>query len=347
MESENFADESVYQQPAFNIYVILNKPFMISDSRKVSRSHERFFMLFINAIKEFNLYRNIKVKKATVSGNDLDLRQLCVHLRNPDIKDIKIEHITQYLNSLLEYGWDKNSMIGKAVAYRQFFKYFRLKGESSLNEELIPIPEKEYKLPRVCTQEIFNKLISVIPRNNDPRHIRNLALIYMYWDTGARNEEILGLNIEDLDLIKMEAIIKTEKSKGKRPFRMIFWDKDTNDYLKAWIDKREHLKTIIKFKEDNALFISVCGKETTGRRLQNKGAGELLRRYSLKAGLETVNAHSFRHHKGHAIIKQGGSSADVMNFLGHASVQSTTIYTMMAGDELRERRAQLQAHKAI
>ena len=50
-----------------------------------------------------------------------------------------------------------------------------------------------------------------------------------------------------------------------------------------------------------------------------------------------MNAHSFRHHRGHHIIKSGGSTSDVMNILGHSSVQSTTIYTMMRGKELEER----------
>jgi site-specific recombinase XerD len=50
-----------------------------------------------------------------------------------------------------------------------------------------------------------------------------------------------------------------------------------------------------------------------------------------------MNAHSFRHRVGHHIIKSGGSSADVMNILGHSSVQSTTIYTMMSDLELEKR----------
>ena len=63
----------------------------------------------------------------------------------------------------------------------------------------------------------------------------------------------------------------------------------------------------------------------------------MLRKYSGRAKIPYVNAHSFRHRVGHHIIKSGGSSADVMNILGHSSVQSTAIYTMMSDVELEKR----------
>ena len=69
----------------------------------------------------------------------------------------------------------------------------------------------------------------------------------------------------------------------------------------------------------------------------NKGLAEILRRYSNRAEIPYMNAHSFRHHMGHDIISQGGSAADVMNILGHASLSSSSIYTMMTGKELEDR----------
>ena len=95
----------------------------------------------------------------------------------------------------------------------------------------------------------------------------------------------------------------------------------------------------MEFKEPDALFLSICAGQydTTGRRFTIRGVGEMLRRYSNRAKLPYLNAHSFRHHMGHHIIQSGGSSADVMNILGHASVQSSTIYTMMTDHELEKR----------
>jgi len=294
-------------------------------------------MEFKEAIEQFKNWRQFKVKKQTVKGYDRELRTFCLFLRNPQIEDITLSQVMEYLNGLAELGWDRNSFIGKCMALRKFFEFFRLQGHRVLDENLIPIPSKEYRLPRVADDQSYKQLVSAVPiKTNDPRHIRNLAIINLLWDTGARNGEILSLDVGDLQLDKMKAIIRTEKSKGRRPIREIFWTADTHGNILRWLKKRDHLKDIMQFRDSDALFPSV-NNQKAGQRLTVKGVGEMLRRYSNKAKIPYMNAHSFRHHMGHDIIKKGGSTADVMNILGHASVQSTTVYTMMTDVELEKR----------
>ncbi len=296
-------------------------------------------MQFKEAIDQFSGWRRFKVKGQTVKGYDQTLRQFCLFLRNPEIEDISINHVMDYLNGMKDMGWDQNSFVGKCMALRKFFEFYRLQGYAVINEDLIPIMQAEYKLPRVATPENYKKLVASIPRNNDPRHIRNLAIVNMLWDTGARNGEIMTLNVADLDMDRRRAIIKTEKARSRRPFREIFWTADTHGNIVRWLKKRDELKKKMEFQDPNALFLSISGSqhETAGRRFTLRGAGEMLRRYSAKAEIPYMNAHSFRHRVGHHIIKSGGSSADVMNILGHSSVQSTTIYTMMTDVELEKR----------
>ena len=295
------------------------------------------YMLTKDAIYQFSNWRQFKVKKETVRGYDRELRNFCLFLRNPEIENITLSDVMEYLNGMAELGWDRNSFVGKCMALRKFFEFYRLQGYKVIDEELIPIPDKVMKLPRVANDEQFNQLISVIPKDsNDPRHIRNLAIIGLLWDTGARNGEICSIDMNELDLKEMRTIIRTEKAKSRRPFREIFWTKATNDYLERWIEKRKHLEKQVKFDEPNALFVSVTSVKY-GQRFSIRGLGEMLRRYCNKAQMPYMNAHSFRHHRGHHIIKSGGSTSDVMNILGHSSVQSTTIYTMMRGKELEDR----------
>lgn len=298
-------------------------------------------MRFNEAIEKFKNWRTFKVKKQTVKGYDRELRNFCLFLRNPDIEAITINDVMDYLNGKADLGWDRNSFVGTCMALRKFFEFYRMQNYPVIDENLIPIPQKEYKIPRVADEENYKKLLGIIPtKTNDPRHIRNLAIINLLWDTGARNGEIVSLNVSDLQLDRMKAVIKTEKSRGRRPIREIFWTADTNESLKRWLEKREHLKEKVFFKEPEALFVSTCGSggiSRSGSRFQIKGVGEMLRRYSNRAKIPNMNPHSFRHHMGHDVIKKGGSSADVMNLLGHASVQSTTIYTMMTDTELEKR----------
>lgn len=294
-------------------------------------------MQFKEAIEKFTNWRQFKVKKQTVRGYDRELRNFCLFLRNPEIEQITINDVMIYLNGMVELGWDRNSFVGKCMALRKFFEFYRLQGFRVIDENLIPIPHKEFKIPRVASEENYKKLLTAIPKEaKDPRHARNLAIVNLLWDTGARNGEIIALDVEDLELDRMRAVIKTEKSKGRRPIREIFWTRSTNENLKCWLGRREKLRKIMTFSDPVALFVSITGWKS-GQRLNIRGVGEMLRRYSNRAKIPHMNAHSFRHHMGHDIIKQGGSSADVMNILGHASVQSTTIYTMMTDRELERR----------
>lgn len=295
------------------------------------------FMELKQAINEFSAWRKFKVKKSTVRGYDRELRNFCLFLRNPYVEDITIHQVMEYLNGVVEMGWDHNSLLPRCMALRKFFEFLRLQEYKVLDPELIPIPNREYKMPRVADEGNYKKLLSAVPKKtNDPRHIRNLAIINLLWDTGARNGEILAMNVSDLDLEGMRAVIRTEKSKGRRPIRQVFWTEETNENIKRWVKKRAELAKKIQLKEPDALFISATSRQT-GQRLSIKGVGEMLRRYSNKAKIPYMNAHSFRHHMGHDIVKKGGSASDVMNILGHASMQSSALYTMMEGKELENR----------
>jgi integrase/recombinase XerC len=289
-------------------------------------------MKFSDAIQKFSAWRMFQVKPETVRGYDQELRTFCLFLRNPEIENITIGDVMDYLNGLQQLGWKHNSFIPKCMALKKFFEFFRLQGYSVLDEELVPSPRKEYQIPRVLNEDSYRQLIAAIPYNNDPRHIRNRAIISLLWDTGARNGEVVSLNIGDVDSSRMRAVIKTEKSRGRRPLREIFWTHDTNESLGRWAEKLRLMET----REPEPLFVSAAGSNV-GHRFTIKGVAEMLRRYSNRAKMPHINAHSFRHHMGHDIVRKGGSASDVMNILGHSTLASSSIYTMMTDNELEER----------
>lgn len=294
-------------------------------------------MRMIEAINQFTQWRNMKVRRGTVKGYDRELRNLCLCLRNPLLEAIELKDVMSYLDLMVELGWDHNTMIPKCMAIRKFFEFFQHQGKNVLDPWLIPIPRKEYKIPRVADEAQYQKLVASIPiKTNDPRHVRNLAIVKLLWDTGARNGELMSLDIGEVDVNARKAILKTEKSRGRRPVRQMHWSADTNDALTRWIAKREQLKKKMHLKDPDALFISVSSVQA-GQRFTIKGVGEMLRRYSNKAGIPYMNAHSFRHSKAHRILDKEGSAADVQNILGHASLASSSIYTAMFGKELENR----------
>lgn len=291
-------------------------------------------MKFNEAIKKFIEWKQINSSKGTLKGYELDLRSFCLYMKNPHIEEIRLEDITQYFGLMAELGWKWNGFVTKSIALRKLYQFYARQGYGVLNYELIPIPRREYNPPRVATEEEYGKLLSVIPEHsNDPRHIRNLAIVNMLWDTGARVGELVSLNVRDAKLDEMKAVVKTEKSRGMKPFREIFWSENTNQNLNYWIEKRDELTQRTKFRDPDALFVGAC-RWQLGKRLTNSAVSIFLRHYSTKAEIPTLNAHSFRHHLGHELAKKGANNSIISNILGHSALTSSYVYTMMNDKEL-------------
>lgn len=294
-------------------------------------------MKLSEALQKFTSWRTFKVRECTMKGYDQIIRAFAIFMHDCNIEDVTLDHVLKWFHLMKSFNYDPNSMMSKATALKKFFEFFVRQGYKVVDPWLIPVPMKTYKIPRVASEETYQKLIGAIPRmTKDPRHIRNLALISLLWDSGARNGELCAINIGDVDFERKRAVILTEKSKGRRPIREIFWTTETNEHLKKWVKVRS------KFTKSEALFISLVSSKA-GLRFTIKGVGEMLRRYSERAGITSpVNAHSLRHAMGHRIINKNGSGPDVMNILGHSTLASSSIYTMMENTELEARYRQFK-----
>lgn len=296
-------------------------------------------MIFSQAIKNFSDWKYLKVKPSTIYSYDGYLRNFCIFLRDPEIENIALEQIQEYLIWCQKMGFSASSREKKALAIKEFLDYYKRQEYKVVDPELIPLPQKEYSMIRVANEEDFKKLLRVIPENSNAYyHIRNRAIIWLLHDTGARIGELMFLNAEDLDLGRKCGIIKTAKVRGF-PFRKIFWWKETNNCLKKWMAKRQELLEKTSIEEKNALFISVnggvCGDGAVGRRMDIQAANEMLRKYSRLAGLRYVlNAHSFRHRLGHELAKRGANNSVISDILGHSDLESSKVYTRLFGDEL-------------
>jgi integrase/recombinase XerC len=261
-------------------------------------------------------------------------------MQDPELEELDLPHVLWYFQELERLGWKRNGINLIAIALRKLFEFCNLRGYHTFNEQLIPVPQKEFNIPRVTDIDTFKKLLKEIPsKPNRPHYARNRAMLLLLWDTGARVGEILSLNVDDLDMKKRTALIRTEKSRGRRPVRQIFWTEDTNKHLKAWLTKKSELQKLFNFRDEEALFISIAKSgqyDVRGQRMTNRGAAEVMRMLSNRAKLPVVNAHSIRHSMGRDTVKTLRSNSAVSNVLGHSNLDSSYIYTMLWGDDLKE-----------
>ena len=301
-------------------------------------------MEFLNAINKFTEWKYLKVAPNTIYGYGGHLRHFCIFLRNPNIENINLDQITEYLGWCQKMGFRGSSLEKYGLAIKEFLKFYYKQKYNVIDPDLVPVPKIfDRVMPRVATDEDFQKLLNIIPENSDAYyHIRNKAILWLLKDTGARVSEIANLKLSDLDLKNREAFIKAEKCRDDMPFRKIFWTKECTKELNRWLEKRKSLiiKTEMLNPEDKEmLFLSVnggvCKSGKATRRMDIEAIGEALRKYSKLAQLPySLNPHSFRHRLGHELIKRGAEANIVSQILGHKSLDSSRIYTILSGLEL-------------
>jgi site-specific recombinase XerD len=139
-------------------------------------------------------------------------------------------------------GFRGSSLEKYGLAIKEFLDFYHKQNYPVVAPELVPVPKLfDQRLPRVATNEDFEKLLGVIPDSKAYYHIRNRAIIWLLHDTGARVSEVANLRIPDIDLANQLATIRSEKSRDDMPFRKIFWTEQCAAILQDWLEKRKEL----------------------------------------------------------------------------------------------------------
>ncbi len=285
----------------------------------------------------FHELGGLREKLETARGYERDARHFCMSVHNPLLEAIKLEHVIRFLKDLEEAGFARNGVQMKACALKKLFTTLKMHGHFvSFNPEDIPLPRKEFRAPRVATREQISKVLDVIS-NSPQRHLRlrNKAMLLLLRDTGMRAGELRALDVNDIDLVKREALIKTEKSRGMVPMRPVVWFKECNEVLREWMEEREKFLQMRGAKKEAALFV-VSHRDSGVTRIGPSAVHIMLRKASWAAGVKTLNAHSLRHMKGRDLAQASANNSMISRALGHSSLASSFIYSQMNDEELKK-----------
>lgn len=274
--------------------------------------------------------------QGTIKGYAKDLLLMCLYLRNPPIEKVIEPQITGYFSDMLELGWSPNGLMCKSIAARNLFKYAKKIGLDVLDHELIQIIQREIKIPRAAEDWEIERLLETCIKDSKLQRSRNRLIINFLRSTGCRVGEMCSINVPQImeTMSERRVLIKTAKSRGIKPIRELFWDEETHSALDDWINVREEFMNKSVGKDMDALFVGVRGWQT-GKRITNSGVGIMFRNLSKRAGLETVNAHSFRHHRGNEMNEENANNSTISSVLGHSSLASSYIYTQRKSPSLK------------
>jgi integrase/recombinase XerD len=190
------------------------------------------------------------------------------------------------------------------------------------------------KLPKALMVEEVATLIDSARSLSDVTSLRDVALLELLYSTGGRVSEIIGINVADLAKVESDnEIIQTIKLRGKGSKERIV---PIGRYALAALDDylvRVRPALVAKSgKNESALFLN-----TRGGRLSRQSAWNIVLESAKACGLEgKVSPHVFRHSYATHLLDGGADIRVVQELLGHSSVTTTQIYTLVTIDKIRQ-----------
>ena len=191
------------------------------------------------------------------------------------------------------------------------------------------------RLPKALTISQVTQLIDASVVTDDIVSLRNKAILELLYSSGARVSEVVGLNLTDVVEIKSEdSAIRTLKLRGKGGKERVvpmgsYSVKALDDYL---VRVRPSLVAKISKGKSEALFLN-----QRGSRISRQSAWQLVVDAAKRVGLdEGISPHVFRHSFATHLLDGGADIRVVQELLGHASVTTTQIYTLITIDKIRE-----------
>jgi integrase/recombinase XerD len=159
-----------------------------------------------------------------------------------------------------------------------------------------------------------------------PAALRDRALLEVIYGAGLRISELVGLNVDDVDLDEKSIRVLGKGSKE----RLVPMGKLAVRALAAYVTRGR--PALASNATRGALFLNA-----RGGRLTRQGCTKILKRYVARAGIDKrVSPHTFRHSFATHLLEGGADVRVVQELLGHSSVATTQIYTLVTKQHLRE-----------
>ncbi|GAA1857877.1 site-specific tyrosine recombinase XerD [Myceligenerans crystallogenes] len=192
----------------------------------------------------------------------------------------------------------------------------------------VQAPTRLRRLPHALSVTDVALLLDAAGAGDGPLPLRDRALLELLYATGGRISEIVGLDVDDVD--HDVPILRLHGKGGKQ--RVVPVGSYAREAVAAYLVRaRPQLVAAARKQGSPAVFLN-----TRGARLSRQSAWAALQTAADRAGLSGVSPHTLRHSFATHLLGGGADVRVVQELLGHASVTTTQIYTMVTPDALRE-----------
>src|SRR5512145_1854185 len=265
-----------------------------------------------------HLERERNVSPHTLRAYAQDLARFEAHLleelgREAAPADIDHLAIRGFLARLHREGLRKVSSARKLACLRTFFRYLSREGivESNPARPLVS-PRLERRIPSPLDAVEVDELLAA--PGDGPQAVRARAILELLYATGIRCAELVGLDLEAVDLPGRSLRVL---GKGRKE-RIVLFGRPAAAALEQWLEAREGLKP-----RSSALFLNLRGGRLSDRSVRNLVAS----RVKAVALDRHVSPHTLRHTFATHLLERGADLRAIQELLGHASLQTTQRYT--------------------
>ncbi|MGH8174850.1 MAG: tyrosine recombinase XerC [Steroidobacter sp.] len=253
----------------------------------------------------------------TNSNYKLDLERFivwCDHDRIADWRSLDGHHIRSFAAAEFRRGAAPRTISRRLSALRSFFHFLIREGELGANPAIgIQAPKAKKRLPATIDVDQMTRLLSF--RTNEQLGLRDKAIMELFYSSGLRLAELVGLDLTDIDLAD-----RTVRVLGKgAKMRVVPVGRHAVDAISRWLKERTTLAAI----GEPALFVGHRGERLSPRTVQLRVA-DWAKRQGL--GLH-VHPHMFRHSFASHLLESSQDLRGVQELLGHANIATTQIYT--------------------
>ncbi|MDD3531525.1 MAG: tyrosine-type recombinase/integrase [Candidatus Pacebacteria bacterium] len=291
-----------------------------------------------DAKRQFLEYIEIERGRAvkTVENYDRYLSRYFEQMGVKGIGDISEQNVREFrlwLNRQKGSGSDsmkRRTQNYYMIALRAFLKFLRKRDIEAISPEkieLAKLPERQLDLITSAELErLLRAPLDAFAKETDEykkiAYLRDAAILELLFSTGLRVSELCALN-SDIDLSRDEMSVRGKGEKVRVVFLSPAAKNAVRDYLKARKDMEE------------ALFVD--GRQDAPHRITPRDVQRHLKTYVARAGITSVvTPHTLRHAFATDLLSNGADIRSVQQLLGHASINTTQIYTHITDSHLRE-----------
>ena len=265
----------------------------------------------------------------TVRRYEQSLRDFESYFKNRDSQlsweSVDSDIIRDWMESMMDKGDMASTVNSSLSAVRSFFR-FALTRKMVANDpaHLVKGPKKQKPLPQFVREEEMNRLLDTGEMwESGFAGLRARTIILLFYETGIRLAELIGLNEADVDFSARQLKVTGKRNKQ----RIVPFGEELENALREYLQQRNAQP----IPDDPALFLS-----NKGKRMTRSQVGVIVKRYlSLTTTLKKRSPHVLRHSFATAMLNNGAGLESVRMLLGHESVATTQIYTHTTFEQLK------------